>query len=130
MDISVDVWLRGENHATTYVINPVGREPASWTESDVGAVLVAMLRALERAKNPAAPADRPVALRGFSWIVNPFDDGGVVIALELSLGAIVAGPFDIPERDLSVMIQNAIEADAKQMSRAMGAVSARSATIH
>jgi hypothetical protein len=24
MDISVDVWLRGDNHATTYVINPVG----------------------------------------------------------------------------------------------------------
>jgi hypothetical protein len=127
MDISVDVWLRGENHATTYVINPVGREPGSWTESDVGAVLVGMLRALDRAKNPAAPADRPVALRGFSWIVNPFDEGGVVIALELSLGAIVAGPFDIAERDLSVMIQNAIDTDAKAVSLAM---SVRKETIH
>src|SRR5262245_52489435 len=127
MDISVDVWLRGENHATTYVINPVGREPASWTEGDVGAVLVGMLRTLERAKNPAAPANRPVALRGFSWIVNPFEEGGVLIALELSLGAIVAGPFDIGERDLSVMIQNAIEADAKAVSVAM---SVRNETIH
>ena len=52
MDISVDVWLRGDNHATTYVINPVRREPGSWTEGDVSAVLVGMLRALERAKNP------------------------------------------------------------------------------
>ena len=127
MDISVDVWLRGENHATTYVINPVGREPGSWTDSDVGAVLVGMLRALERAKNPSAPVDRPVALRGFSWIVNPFDGGGVVIALELSLGAIVAGPFDIAERDLNVMIQNAIDADAKIVSLAM---SVRKETIH
>jgi hypothetical protein len=105
MDISVDVWLRGENHATTYVINPVGREPRAWTEGDVNSVLVGMLRALERAKNPNVAPDRPVALRGFSWIVNPFEEGGVVIALELSLGAIVAGPFDIAERDLSAMIQ-------------------------
>jgi hypothetical protein len=68
-----------------------------------------MLRTLERAVNPEAPAIRPVALRGFSWIVNPFDEGGVVIALELSIGAIVAGPFNIAERDLSILIQNAIE---------------------
>ena len=60
-----------------------------------------MLRALERAKNPDADPDRPIALRGFSWIVNPFEAGGVVIALELSLGAVVAGPFDIAERDLT-----------------------------
>jgi hypothetical protein len=127
MDINVDVWLRGDNHATTYVINPVGREPESWTESDVGAVLAGMLRALERARNPQAPADRPVALRGFSWIVNPFEEGGVVIALELSLGAIIAGPFNIAERDLSVLIQNAIDADAKLVSRV---ISARKQTIH
>ena len=111
MGISVDVWLRGENHATTYVIDPVGREPRAWTEGDVNSVLVGMLRALERAKNPDAPPDRPVALRGFSWIVNPFEEGGVVIALELSLGAIVAGPFDIAERDLSAMIQKVMAAE-------------------
>jgi len=111
--MSVDVWLRGDNHATTYVINPVRRDPRSWTERDVSAVLVGMLRALERARNPEAPADRPVSLRGFSWIVNPFDEGGVVIALELSIGAIVAGPFDIAERDLSAMIQKVMTAEAK-----------------
>jgi len=111
MEFSVDVWLRGENHATTYVISPVGREPRAWTDDDVNSVLVGMLRALERAKNPAAAPDRPVALRGFSWIVNPFELGGVVIALELSLGAIVAGPFDIAERDLTAMIQKAMAAE-------------------
>ena len=116
MDISVDVWLRGENHATTYVINPVGSGPGNWTESDVRAVLVGMLRTLERAKNPDAPADRPVALRGFSWIVNPYDEGGVVIALELSLGAIVAGPFDVAERELSEMIHKVMAAEGKTAS--------------
>jgi hypothetical protein len=122
MDISVDVWLRGDNHATTYVINPVRREPASWTEGDVSAVLVGMLRALERAKNPKVEADRPVSLRGFSWIVNPYDEGGVVIALELSLGAIVAGPFEIAERDLSAMIQKVMDAEGKTSRSAEGGV--------
>jgi hypothetical protein len=130
MDIRVVVWLRGENHATTLVFNPVGREPGNWTDSDVSAILVSMLRTLERARNPEVPADRPVALRGFSWIVSPFDEGGVVIALELSLGAIVAGPFNIAERELNVLIQNAIDADAKAMSRAMSARIETSETIH
>src|SRR4030095_14554414 len=73
MDIRVDGWLRGENHATTYTISPVARAPREWTDADVSSVLVGMLRTLERAKNPNAPADRPVTLRGFSWIVNPLD---------------------------------------------------------
>jgi hypothetical protein len=116
MDIHLDIWLRGENHATTQVIPSVGREPRSWTDRDVGAVLAGMLRALERAKNPEAGSDRPVALRGFSWIVNPFETGGVVIALELSLGAVIAGPFDIAERDLSTMIQRVMSAERAALS--------------
>jgi len=111
MEFSVDVWLRGENHATTCVISPVSRDSSAWTEGDVNAVLVGMLRALERAKDPDVAPDRPVALRGFSWIVNPFEGGGVVIALELSLGAIVAGPFDIAERHLTAMIQKVMAAE-------------------
>jgi hypothetical protein len=50
-----------------------------------------------------------VSLRGFSWIVSPFD-GGVVIALELTLGAIVAGPFDISEGELSAAITRVMDA--------------------
>lgn len=110
MEFQVDIWLRGENHATTEVIAPVPREPRAWTEADVTAVLEGMLRALERARYPDASADRPVALRGFSWIVSPFESGGVVIALELTLGAVVAGPFDVPERELSAAIERAISA--------------------
>jgi hypothetical protein len=89
MDISVDVWLRGQNHATTYVINPVGREPRSWTEGDVSAVLVGMLRMIERARYPDAAPDRPVTVRGFSWIVNPFEEGGVVFYIEMSIFSMV-----------------------------------------
>jgi hypothetical protein len=111
MNIQLDIWLRGDNHATTEVISPVAREPRAWTDGDVSDVLKGMLRALERARNPEASADRPVALRGFSWIVNPFDTGGVVIALELSLGAVVAGPFDIAETELTPMIERVVAAD-------------------
>ena len=111
MDIHLDVWLRGDNHATTQVIAPVAGSPRSWTERDVAAVLAGMLRALDRAKNPDAEAERPVALRGFSWIVNPFESGGVVIALEMTLGAVVAGPFDIAEGDLNGLIERAMAAE-------------------
>jgi hypothetical protein len=109
MEIQVDIWLRGNNHATTEVISPVAREPRAWTDGDVAALLVGMLRAIDRARHPDAPADRPVGLRGFSWIVNPFESGGVVVALEMTLGAVVAGPFDVAESVLTGMIQAAID---------------------
>lgn len=124
MDINVDIWLRGEHHATTHVIPSLGREPRSWTDADVTALLADMLRAIERAKNPEAGPDRPVALRGFSWIVNPFEGGGVVLALELSLGAVIAGPFDIPERALTTMVERVIGADRAALS------SAPNGTVH
>ncbi len=103
--------------------------PRAWTDEDVSAILVDMLRAIERAKNPDVDPDRPVSLRGFSWIVNPFESGGVVIALELSLGAVVAGPFDIAEARLNEMIGRVIAADR---TAASGPASgpARLETIH
>lgn len=112
MDFQVDIWLRGENHATTQqVMSVVAREPRAWTEGDVATVLIGMLRAIDRAKHPDAPENRPVALRGFSWIVNPFESGGVVIALEMTLGAVIGGPFDIPESQLTRMIQRVMDAE-------------------
>jgi hypothetical protein len=109
MEFQVDIWLRGDNHATTQLIAPVAREPHAWTDGDVADVLIGMLRAIDRASHPDASADRPIALRGFSWIVNPFESGGVVIAIEMTLGAVIAGPFDVPESVLTGMIQNAID---------------------
>lgn len=109
MEFPVDIWLRGDNHATTELITPVPREPQAWTDGDVADVLIGMLRAIDRASRPDTSSDRPVGLRGFSWIVNPFESGGVVIAIEMTLGAVIAGPFDVPESVLTQMIQSAID---------------------
>jgi hypothetical protein len=111
MSIPTEIWLRGDNHATRTVIDPVSREPRAWSDADVAAVLVGMLRAMDRAKHPDTPADRQISLRGFSWIVNPYEEGGVVIAIEMTLGAVVAGPFDIGERQLSTMIERVMAAE-------------------
>ena len=111
MEFQVDIWVRGEHHATTQAIGPVPREPRGWTDEDIVMVLESMLRALERAKDPSARPDRPVSLRGFSWIVNPFENGGVVIALEMTLGAVVAGPFDVTESALNAKIERVMAAE-------------------
>jgi len=106
MTCHVDVWLRGSDFATTESIEGIA-EPRSWTDEDVRTVLEGMLRAMDRRKNPGG-ADRPVALRGLSWIVNPYEEGGVVIALEITLGAAVAGPFDIDKAALEAMIRRVL----------------------
>ena len=103
MKFPVDVWLRGDDVATTETIESVAREPRAWTDDDVRAVLEAMLRTMNRVKHPTGP-DHPIVLRGLSWIVNPFDEGGVVIAIEITLGAAIAGPFDIEQAALEAMI--------------------------
>jgi hypothetical protein len=106
MTFPVDVWLRGTDFATTETIDTVSAAPAAWTDDDVRGVLEAMLRALNRSKNPRG--DATVALRGLSWIVNPFEDGGVVIAIEITLGAAVAGPFEIEQAALETMIERVL----------------------
>jgi hypothetical protein len=103
MNVHVDVWLRGQDTATTRSIDGVEREPGAWTDDDVRVVLEGMLRAMHRLKHPGE-ADRPVALRGLSWIVNKYDDGGVVIAIEITMGAAIAGPFDIDKGVLEQMV--------------------------
>jgi hypothetical protein len=107
MNVTVDVWLRGDLVATTRSIEGVVPEPAAWTDDDVRLVLEGMLREMYRAKHPGAD-DQAVALRGLSWIVNPYDRGGVLVAIEITLGAAVAGPFDIEQRALEAMITRVI----------------------
>jgi hypothetical protein len=102
--INVDVWLRGQDFARTESIEGVLREPPGWNDDDVRTVLEGMLRAMHRLKHPGEAAPPHVALRGLSWIVNPYDDGGVVIAIEITMGAAVAGPFDIDKTALEGMI--------------------------
>jgi len=103
MTVQVDIWLRGTDFATTETIEGIAREPGAWMDDDVRVVLEEMLHAMDRVKNPGQPK-RVAALRGFSWIVNPFEDGGVLIAIEMTLGAAVAGPFAIEKTALEAMI--------------------------
>ena len=99
----VDIWLRGEHTATTRLIEGIARQPASWTDDDVRLMLEGMLTQMHRLKHPDDD-EHPVALRGLSWIVNPYDEGGVVVAIEITLGAAIAGPFDIDKSTLEKMI--------------------------
>jgi hypothetical protein len=103
MIVSVDIWLRGTEHATTKTIEGLTREPSSWTDDDVRFVLEGMLRAMAQLKQPGEEP-RTIALRGLSWIVNAYDEGGVVIAIEITLGAAIAGPFTIDKAALESMI--------------------------
>lgn len=107
MELQVDVWLRGTDFAKTRTISGIGTDPAAWTDHDVSQLLKEMLLSIHRAKNPNS-TDAPVFLRGFSWIVNPFEDDGVVVAIEIQAGAVVAGPFRIDKKQLEDMISRAI----------------------
>lgn len=105
----VEIVLRERNYATTERIEH-GVDPRTWGERDVRVVLEQILRAIDRAKNPDNPAAH-IALRGFSWIVEPVD-GGVVIAIEIPSGAAVAGPFAIEHEKLDTMVRRVIAAAA------------------
>src|SRR5439155_1130932 len=87
-----------------------GVSPRGGPDADVEAVLKQLLLAIDRVKNPSAE-DRFVALRGFSWIVEPADDN-VVIAIEIPTGSAVAGPFAIDQARLDSMIRRVLAAAA------------------
>jgi len=101
MTFDVEIVLRERNFAVTERVQHA-RDAQAWTEQDVESVLKEILLAIDRVKNPDA-TDRYVALRGFSWIVEPTNEG-VVIAIEIPMGAAVAGPFDIEQPRLDGLI--------------------------
>ena len=113
--VPVDIWLRGQDFATTRSIAGVTRDAAAWTDEDVRLVLEGMLREMHRLKHPDDEA-RPVSLRGLSWIVNPYDEGGVVIAIEITMGAAIAGPFVIEQVALEAMISRVLVRPASTSS--------------
>jgi len=119
MTVDVDIWLRGETVAVTRPIAEAMPEPRMWTDGDVRIVLEGMLQAMYRLKHPTQDPGT-ITLRGLSWIVNPFEEGGVLIALEISMGAAVAGPFLIEKTALEGMIRRVLS----------GAVPAASTTVH
>ena len=108
MIFDVEIVLRDRQDPVTERILHSGNEPSAWTEADVEKILKSILLAMDRARNPEAE-ERFVALRGFSWIVEPAD-GGVVIAMEIPSGAAVAGPFDIPQPRLDGLITRVLDA--------------------
>lgn len=110
MTFDVEIVLREQNEATSERLRHDGNDAPRWTESDVATVLKSILLAINRARHPGATGTL-VALRGFSWIVEPAD-GGVVIAIEIPMGAAVAGPFDIPQQRLDRLISRVLAAAA------------------
>ncbi len=110
MVFDLEIVLRDRDSAIARTCVHDGNDAPGWTELDVQEVLKAMLLAVDHARNPAAE-ERFVALRGFSWIVEPAA-GGVVIAIEIPSGAVVAGPFDIPQSRLDALITRVVSAAA------------------
>lgn len=108
MTFDIEIVLRDRNYAVTERVRHSGHDAAHWTDADVESVLKAILLAMDRVKNPEQE-ERFVALRGFSWIVEP-TDAGVVIAVEIPMGAAVAGPFDIALPQLDRMIMRVLAA--------------------
>ena len=70
-------------------------------------------------KHPDDTGRPVIALRGLSWIVNPYEEGGVVIAIEITMGAAIAGPFDIEQSKLEAMITRVIARPAAPQSSAI-----------
>ena len=111
MTFDVEIVLRDRNYAVTERIVHTGPPPPDWTDEDVEQILKEILLAIDRAKNPASEQTY-VALRGFSWIVEPTVDGQVVIAIEIPTGAAVAGPFAANQAVLSRSITRVLAKSA------------------
>jgi hypothetical protein len=106
MTFDVEIVLRDRNEATVeQLAHP--REPRDWTQDDVRDILKQVLLAVNRVKHPGE-VDPSVSLRGFSWIVEPFDARRVVIAIEIPMGAAVAGPFETDRETLDSLVSLAI----------------------
>ena len=111
MSIAVDVWVRGTVNAATYEIHSLPPDPQEWQDEDVRTLLSEMLLALEREKNPGG--ERPeIALRGFSWIVSPYESG-VLVHLEMQMGTASAGPLAIDQHRLTAMMTRVMTASQK-----------------
>jgi hypothetical protein len=114
MTFNVEIVLKGRDFAVTEAVSVVHGEPASWDDAAVRDVLVEILRAIGRAESPTA-GDRTIILQGFSWIVEPVD-GKVVIALEIPMGAAVAGPFTADQARLDSTISRVLRNERQMMA--------------
>jgi hypothetical protein len=111
MTFPVEIVLKGRDSAVTESLTITHGEAAGWNDEAARDALVAILRAIDRAEHPGSDPNRAVMLRGFSWIVEP-SGGGVVIAIEIPMGAAVAGPFAIEQAKLDAMITRVLRLSA------------------
>lgn len=107
MKFPVEIVLKGRDFAVTETLEIPHGEPSSWSDEAVRDALIEILRAIDRAANPKTDADRQVVLRGFSWIVEP-SGTDVVLAIEIPMGAAVAGPFAIGQKDFDALISRVL----------------------
>lgn len=114
-DAKIEVWVRGTGQTSTVALPDLPADPTTWGDGDVARLLEGMLRGLERLRNPGGE-DPPVTLRGFSWIVSPAASGGVFLALEMQLGAAVAGPLAVGEPVLTAVIQRVMAAQPQAVT--------------
>jgi hypothetical protein len=110
MLLDIEVWLRGNDFAETLAVETDIAPPEGWTDADVRVLLEELLRAIDRARHPDADRNRPVTLRGFNWIVSPFAAGGVLVSVEIHLGAAAAGPFAVDRAELEATITRVVAA--------------------
>jgi hypothetical protein len=101
--VEVDVWVRGSQQAKTHRLRSTIANTTDWSDDDVRLLLSEMLLALEREANPGGESPT-ITLRGFSWIVSPYESGGVIVHLEMQIGTASAGPLAIDERRLTEVI--------------------------
>ena len=115
MTFPLEIVLKGRDLAVTEPLVVLTADVPVWDDPMVHSMLVEILGAIGRAENPQVPADRPVTLQGFSWIVEPLDSK-VEIAIEIPMGAAVAGPIDIGQAELDVIVGRVIRADRQRRS--------------
>lgn len=115
MVFPVEVVLKGRDFAVTESLVISHGETDTWNDAAVHDLLVEVLRAIDRAENPQAPKDRRVVLQGFSWIVEPHE-GQVVLAIEIPMGAAVAGPFTIDQQRFTDLIDRVIKAERQGLA--------------
>ena len=114
-EFSVEVVLKGRDFAVAESVSVPHGAPSTWTDQAVHDVLVEILRAMDRVQNPQS-GERTVVLHGFSWIVEPATDSTVVIALEIPMGAAVAGPFTIAQPELDAMITRVVRSERQHLA--------------
>jgi hypothetical protein len=114
MVFPVEVVLKGRDLAETRSVVVEHGEPSTWTDPSVRDVLIEILRTIDRVEHHDRAGDLGVVLQGFSWIVEPVGDQ-VVIAIEIPMGAAVAGPFSIDQAVLDAMITRVLRAERQVM---------------